>query len=142
MHLASAPALDSLSAQARGSYLKTVVGGLVTIMAFPTSHFWAQPSMCAIKIITHVQTSTQASDNKSDESHAGPDQSSLDTLEIIIFKGLSTPSSCQRPSYLCPGFCSLSRCRLYTDSSMCSALGSSPIDCCPPLSCLMVCVYR
>lgn len=116
--------------------------GLVTIMTLPASRFWAQPSMHAIKILPkHVQTSTQSSANKSDQSHDGLGQSSFNTLEIIIFKETSTPFSCRRPSYLvlvsavCPGLP-----RLYTDSSMCSALGSSPVGCCPPLSCLIVCV--
>lgn len=109
LHLVPARALDSQSAQAGGNYLKTVLGGLITIMALPTSHFRAQPSVHAIKSIIHVQISTQASDSKSNQSHAGPDQSSLDTLEIIIFKGLSTPSSCQRLSRLCPGLCCVAK---------------------------------
>jgi len=57
-------------------------------MAFPTSHFWAQPSMHVIRIFTQACSDMSSGlQQQGDQSHAGTDQNGLETLS---FKGLVT----------------------------------------------------
>lgn len=122
------------------------MGRLITIMAFPTSHFSAQLSMYVIKIIT--QTCSDI---------------------ISVFQLQKWPGSCwNRPkrcwqswhhyllkdSSLLPPSGSSHICalvsavwlglpRLDADSNMCCGLGSSPKGCCPHVvKCLAVDVCR